>query len=132
MIVISDNEIASPYVEKADTLIIMNDPSLKKFKNYIRDKGLLLVNSSTSHCKSTSRRLDVINAPLTQMASNLGFEKVANTIAIGVYLALKKVIALSTMEKAIEEVLAHRDKMIAINKRALEEGYFWAQKKNNF
>jgi hypothetical protein len=32
------------------------------------------------------------------------------------------------MEKAIEEVLAHREKLIVINKRALEEGFFFAQK----
>jgi len=55
-------------------------------------------------------------------------EKVANTIAIGVYLARRKIISLKTMESSIEELLRHREKLIAINKRALEEGFFWAQK----
>jgi 2-oxoglutarate ferredoxin oxidoreductase subunit gamma len=128
MVVISDDPIASPDFEKADTVIIMNEPSLKKFKNSIRNKGLLLVNSSLADCKATSRRLEVINAPLTEMALKLGFEKVANTVAIGVYLAKKKIISLKTMERSIEEVLAHRQKLVAINKRALEEGFFWAQK----
>jgi Pyruvate/2-oxoacid:ferredoxin oxidoreductase gamma subunit len=62
------------------------------------------------------------------MAIKLGLDRVANTIGIGAYLAKKKIIALSTMEKAIEEVLSHREKLIAINKRALEEGFFWARK----
>ncbi len=127
-VVISDGPIASPVFEKADALIIMNDPSLRRFKNHIRDKGLLIVNSTLAHCKATSRRLKVVNAPLTQIAIDLGFERAANTVGIGVYLALKKLIALSTMEKAIEEVLAHREKLVSVNKRALEEGYFWAQK----
>ena len=65
---------------------------------------------------------------MTEMATKLGLDKVANTIAIGAYLGLKKIIALSTMEKAIEEVLARREKLIAINKRALEEGFFFTQK----
>ncbi len=128
MVTISDSEIASPYVEKADTLIILNEPSLKKFKNYIRNKGLLLVNSSMADCKATSRRLEVVNMPMTEMAVKLGLERVANTIAIGAYLAKKKTISLATMENAIEEVLAHKEKLIAINKRALEEGFFWMQK----
>ncbi|MBI5874013.1 MAG: 2-oxoacid:acceptor oxidoreductase family protein [Candidatus Omnitrophica bacterium] len=128
MVVISDDQIASPDFEKADTVIIMNGPSLKKFKNSIRSRGLLLVNSSLADCKATSRRLEVINAPLTEMASKLGLEKVANTVAIGVYLAKKRIISLKTMERSIEEVLAHRQKLVAINKRALEEGFFWAQK----
>lgn len=128
MVVISDEAIASPIFDKADTLIIMNEPSLRKFKNYVRNKGLLLVNSSLADCKATSRRLDVVNAPLTDMASKLGLEKVANTIAIGIYLAKRKIISLKTMERSIEEVLARREKLVTINKRALEEGFFWAQK----
>jgi 2-oxoglutarate ferredoxin oxidoreductase subunit gamma len=128
MVTISDEPIASPYIERADTVIILNDPSLKRFKNALKNKGLLLVNSSLADCKGTSRRLQVVQAPMTEMANKLGLDKVANTIGIGVYLGTKKIIALSSMERSIEEVLAHREKLIAINKRALEEGFFFAQK----
>jgi 2-oxoglutarate ferredoxin oxidoreductase subunit gamma len=131
MVVISDQAISSPYIEKADTLIILNDPSLKKFKNAIRPGGLLVVNASLAHCKGTSRRLRVANVPMTETAARLGLERVANTVGIGAYLGLRKIISLATMEKAIEEVLAHREKLIAVNKRALEEGFFWAQKNSS-
>lgn len=129
MVVISDEEIASPYIEKADALIVLNGPSLKRFKNAVSDKGFLLVNSSMADCKASSRRLDVVCAPMTEMAAKLGLDKVANTLAIGIYLAKRRLIALSTMERSIEEVLAHKPKLVSINKRALEEGFFWAQKK---
>jgi 2-oxoglutarate ferredoxin oxidoreductase subunit gamma len=128
MVIISDEPIASPYIDKADTLIVMNDPSLKKFKNFVRNKGLLLVNSSLAECKETSRRLDVVCVPMTEMASKLGLDKMANTVGIGAYLGKKKIISLGSMEKSIVEVLSHREKLIAINKRALEEGFFWVQK----
>ncbi|MFH0877733.1 MAG: 2-oxoacid:acceptor oxidoreductase family protein [Candidatus Omnitrophota bacterium] len=128
MVVISDGEISSPFVEKADTLIIMNEPSLKRFKNAIRNKGFLLVNSSLAHCKATSRRLDVMNVPMTEMAVKLGSDKVANTVAIGAYLARRKIISFGTMREAIQEVLAYRESLIAVNLRALEEGYFSAKK----
>ena len=131
MVVISDKLIASPYIDRADTLIILNEPSLKRFKDNIRNKGLLLVNSSLALCKATSRRLDVVNVPMTEMAAKLGLDKVANTVAIGVYLAKRKIISLKTMEKAIEEVLSHREKLITINKRALEEGFFFGQKRSD-
>lgn len=125
MVVISDEPIASPFVEKADSLIIMNGPSLERFRTNARNGGLLLVNSSLANCLGTSRRLRVVNAPLTDMAVSLKNEKVANTIAIGVFLALKKIISLSTMEKAIEEVLSHKPALINVNKKALEEGFFY-------
>lgn len=125
MVVISDKEIASPYIEKADTLIVLNGPSLKKFKNSICNKGFLLVNSSLADCKGTSRRLDIVMMPMTDMAVDLGSEKVANTIAIGGYLSKKKIISLKTMQACIEEVLQHKQKMVSFNKKALEEGYFF-------
>ena len=46
MVVISDKEIGSPYVAKADTLIIMNAPSLERFKGRIKNNGLRVINSS--------------------------------------------------------------------------------------
>jgi 2-oxoglutarate ferredoxin oxidoreductase subunit gamma len=128
MVVISDEPIGSPLIERADTLIILNDPSLRRFKTAIRDKGLLLVNSSLADCKGTSRRLHVVQVPATDMAHTIGLDRVANTVMIGLYLGLKKIIALSAMEKAIEEVLAQKEKLVAMNKRALEEGFFFAQK----
>jgi len=128
MVVISDDPIASPFIEKADSLIIMNGPSLQRFRTSLRANGLLLVNSSLAQCLGTSRRLQVVNCPLTQMAVGLENEKVANTIGLGVYLGLKKIISVSTMEKSIEEALAHKPKLVHLNKRALEEGFFFAQK----
>jgi len=128
MVILSDDPIDSPYIEKADTLIIMNAPSMAKFKNAIRSKGLMLVNSTLADCKGTSRRLKVVRAPLTDIATNLGLDRVANTVGVGVYLGLRKLIALSTMERSIEEVLQRKSQLIPINKRALEEGFFFAQK----
>ena len=40
MVVISDSEIGSAYVSKADTLIIMNAPSLNRFKDRLKRGGL--------------------------------------------------------------------------------------------
>jgi 2-oxoglutarate ferredoxin oxidoreductase subunit gamma len=127
MVVLSDEPVDSPLIEKADTLIIMNAPSLARFKNAIRSKGLLLVNSTLADCKATSRRLKVVRVPLTEMAGKLGLDKVANTVGVGVYLGLKKIISLATMERSIEDILRDKPKLVDINKRALEEGFFYAQ-----
>lgn len=127
-IVISDQKISSPCVEKADSLIVLNEPSLRRFRDSVGPKGFLLVNSSLADCGPADKSREVVCVPLTEMAVKLGLEKVANTIAIGVYLARKRIISVSTMEKSIEEILAYKEKLIDINKRALEAGFFWVQK----
>ena len=46
LVVVSDEEIGSPYIKEADALIVMNSPSLMKFKGRLKNKGLLIANSS--------------------------------------------------------------------------------------
>ena len=41
MVTISDCQIGSPYISKADTLIILNNPSLERFKGKVKDNGFV-------------------------------------------------------------------------------------------
>jgi len=122
MIVISDKEIGSPYVEQADTLIIMNAPSLEKFKNRLNKGGLLVVNSSLAK-KDTGLRVETLKHPLTDMAVELGNIKVANMLALGCFIGKKKIINLKTVFEVIEN-FAPSDKkyLIEVNKKALQKG----------
>lgn len=109
-VIISDKEISSPYIEQADSLIIMNEPSLKKFKSRLKNKGLLIVNTSP-------------NYPFTGIAIRLGNIKVANMAALGYYLKFKKIINLRSVFQAIEKMApADKKGLIKINKQALKEG----------
>lgn len=45
-IVISDEEIGSPYPTKLDVLLAMNEPSYDKFIGDMRDGGYVIVNKS--------------------------------------------------------------------------------------
>lgn len=122
MVIISDKEIGSPYIDKADTLIIMNKPALEKFTNRIKNKGLLIVNSSLAS-KDTDRNLTILQYPFTDIAVKLGNIKVANTVALGCYLAKKKIIDIKNVFGVIEE-MAPKDKkdLVEINKQAILSG----------
>jgi 2-oxoglutarate ferredoxin oxidoreductase subunit gamma len=130
MVVISDEEIASPCIEKADSLIVFNTPSLKKFSGVLRKRGLLLVNSSMVDCREAYPEMDVMKVPFTDMAVKLGFEKAANTIAVGAYLSKNPIVPLAVMERCIEEILAYKEHLIQINMRALAEGFDCVLKKD--
>lgn len=123
MAVISDDEISSPYINTADTLIIMNAASLEKFRPRLKPKGLLIINSSLVQLKKPGRTIDVLKYPFSDIAANLGNIKTANMVALGAYLAKKKTVDLKNVLGAIEEI-APTDKkdLIEINKRALIKG----------
>ena len=110
MVIISDKEISSPYINQADSLIIMNEPSLQRFKSLLKNKGLLIVSSSPKHT-------------FTDIAIKLGNIKVANMVALGCYLRSKKIIHPNSVMQVIED-MAPLDKkeLIKINQQALKEG----------
>jgi len=123
MVVISEEEIPSPYIEKANTLIIMNQPSWEKFKNRITPKGLFILNSSLIECDSEYKDTQILKHPFTELAVQLGNIKVANMIALGALIAKKKMVRLQTVIEAIEAIApAEKKGLIDINKKALRTG----------
>lgn len=83
-VVISDKRIASPYVDHPDILIAMNDLSLLKFQDTMKEDGILFVNSSLIPANKISRTdVEVFSAPVTEIAISLKNEKAANIVMLG-------------------------------------------------
>jgi len=122
MVTISDREIGTPYITKADTLIIMNQPSLKRFKPRLKKSGLMVINSSL--VAGLSRKApSVLRCPFSETAAELGNIKVANMVALGCYLGRKKTVAIDTVIRAIKEIAPPRKKtLIKINQQAVRSG----------
>jgi len=122
MVIISDQEIGAPYIDIADTLIIMNEPSMSKFIKRIKDKGLLLINSSLV-TSAKPKHNNNIYLPFTEAAIGLGDIKVANVIALGAYITKRKILNKQAVFLAIEEIAPEEKRnLIEINKKAIEEG----------
>jgi 2-oxoglutarate ferredoxin oxidoreductase subunit gamma len=123
MVVVSDKEISSPHISKADALIILNAPSLGRFKNRLSPGGLFLLNSSMVSMHGLGRKVILLQYPFTDIAVRLGNIKVTNTVALGCLLAHRGIVRKESVFKVIQEAAPCDKKEIAlINKKALEEG----------
>src|ERR1035437_6472474 len=60
--IISDSKISSPIVNKYDSLIVMNQPSLDKFENELKPGGLLIYDLST--ILNPPKRTDIEIVPI--------------------------------------------------------------------
>ncbi len=120
MVIISDDEIGSPYIDQADTLIIMNQLSLAKFMNRRKKNGLMIINSSLAKLDNLAK---AVTGKFTDIAIGLGNIKVANMAALGMYLAHKKTVSLENIEKAMRK-MAPKDKpeLLKVNLEALQKG----------
>ncbi|MCM8762892.1 MAG: 2-oxoacid:acceptor oxidoreductase family protein [Candidatus Omnitrophica bacterium] len=122
MVVISDKEIASPLIEKPDTLIVFNQQAFLRFKEKITNQTLVIVNQSLAgEVKLKAKK--IINVPLSEIAHRLGNVRVANCVAFGVYLAEKKLFSLAEVFSAMKELAGEgKEDLIALNQKAIEEG----------
>jgi len=121
-VIVSDEEIGSPYIKTADALIVMNSPSLVKFKSRLKNKGLLIVNSSLAG-NIADNKFTVLSFPFTDIASDLGNIRIANMVALGVYAQAVKTVSVNKILRVIEEIAPPDKKdLVKINQNALKEG----------
>jgi len=122
MVAISGQEIGSPYITVADTLIILNRPSLERFKGMIKNNGLLICNSSLAQM-GQAVKIRILQFPFTDIAVKLGNIKVANMVALGCFVAAKKIVKAKNILKVFKSIApAGNLKILEINRQALEEG----------
>jgi 2-oxoglutarate ferredoxin oxidoreductase subunit gamma len=121
-LIVSSEEIFSPIIEEADTLIVMNQPSYQKFKGMLKPNGLLLLNTSMIKVNNT-HDATIYKVPATEIASKLGNVLVSNIVMLGAYLAIKKLFSANLIMDQLQAMLkGKKGNLLAINKKALESG----------
>lgn len=83
-VIFSTNEIASPLAETLDSLIIMNQQSLTRFRKGLAKNGLAVINKSLCQ-PPRDKRFVLVRA--TEIADKLGNTRAANFIMLGAWIA---------------------------------------------
>ena len=122
-VVISDELIGAPLGDVMDDLVVMNDPSLKKFLPKLKEGGTLFINSSIVDEAGIDRAdVKVVKAPVTGLALEMGNSKVLNVIMLGVYVGYTEVVPPAVVWETIEHKLGSKPKLLPLNKQAFEKG----------
>ena len=126
-VIVSDDEIASPTIEQATSLIVMNQPSLERFAPRLLPDGLAVVNASLADPESLSNCQNVLAPPATEIAKSMGNPQVANVVIMGVYNAYRELVDFEALETALTQNLTDRkkSKLIELNLDALRQGRDW-------
>jgi len=122
-VIVSDEEVASPLVDKADVVVAMNLPSLDKFESKVKPGGLLVVNSSIIERKSVRDDITVVYCDANGIAEQVGNPKGANVAILGAMMAKADIVSVDKMVEAIRIELGERKlKFLEGNKKALMAG----------
>ena len=122
-VIVSDEDVASPMVDKADAIVAMNLPSLDKFEDKVRPGGVLVINSSIIERKSTRDDITVVYCDANRIAEAVGNPKGANVAILGAMLEKEPIVDLDKMTEAIRIELGERKaRFLEGNKKALIAG----------
>ena len=122
MVVVSDEPIGSPFIEAADSLIIMNEPSLTRFQGRLSDKGLIVINSSLAKA-GPGVKGSIAEQPFSDIAVKLGSIKAANIVALGYFAAKTKLVGINSLIQVITEMTPQDKKELGVlNLAALSAG----------
>lgn len=122
-VVISDEEIGSPVVDKPDAVIAMNIPSMLKFENEVKENGILLINSSVVDREPTRKDVKVFKIKANEIADKVGNVKALNMVAIGAFAKVSGVISFEGIEAALKEVMTGKKAaFLDVNLKAVEKG----------
>jgi len=122
-VAISDEEIASPVASSPEFVVAMNQPSLVRFQNQIQSRGLLFINSSLVEAEISRGDVDIVSVPANSIAEELGSLKSANMVMLGAFTKKSKLVSISSLIEGLRNTLKNKQKLIAINKKALMAGY---------
>ena len=123
-VIVSDEEVASPMIDKADVLIAMNLPSLDKFEHTVKPGGLIVVNSSSIDRKVQRDDVRVVYCDAAKIADEVKNPKGANVAILGAMMGADEgSVSLDKMVEAIRIELGERKaRFLDGNKAALVAG----------
>jgi 2-oxoglutarate ferredoxin oxidoreductase subunit gamma len=122
-LIISDSPVLYPYVTQPDILVAMSQEAYTRFGSEIKDGGTLIVERDLVRVADIHRKkaIKLYSIPATRMAESLGKKMVQNSVMVGFFTALTRLLGAAAVRKAVaDSVPSHfRD----LNLQAFEKGF---------
>jgi 2-oxoacid:acceptor oxidoreductase, gamma subunit, pyruvate/2-ketoisovalerate family len=123
-VIISNEEVGSPYLNSCDILVAMNEPSIDKFEDSVRRGGMIVVNSSIVN-KNREYRSDLRVFPVdaTDMANEAQNPRGVNLVMLGVLVKSAALFDENLLEDTVKDYFGQKGKHNPQNIDCLRKGF---------
>jgi 2-oxoglutarate ferredoxin oxidoreductase subunit gamma len=122
-VVISDEEISSPVASSPTFVVALNQPSMVRFQNTLQSGGIMFLNSTLIAAQPNRGDIEVVSIPANAVAEKLGNIKSANMVILGAFVKKSNLVSLQSLIDGLIVALKGNQKLISLNKEALNAGY---------
>lgn len=121
-VIISNDEIGSPYIKRPDILVAMNEPSVDKFAALVKPGGLIILNSSIIPPRPYAAELKVFQVPATDIANELGNPRGTNLVMLGAVVKASGLFDVAFGAQVIDEYFGKKGYDNPLNARCYHKG----------
>lgn len=122
-VVISDDEIGAPKVNKADMLVVLNEASMERFKDAVAPGGTVVVNSTIVKNIPKYDDITVVEVDAGNIAIELGNPKVMNLVVTGAIIGVSDILPVdNVLQTAFKKLGAKRPELNPLNEAAFRRG----------
>lgn len=122
-VIISDEPISSPVVNRYDIAIVLNQPSLDKFEEKVKPGGVIIYDGYGIHKKVGRKDINVYRINAMDESMKMDNTKVFNMIVLGGLLKISPMVELENVMKGLKKSLPERHhKLLPMNEEAIIRG----------
>lgn len=122
-VIVSSNEITSPIVTSADSVVVMNQDSVEIAEKVCKEGGTIFVNSSLIKTDPARPDAKIVHVPCNDIALKLGDVRIANMVMMGALSKVTGAVKLDRLEAILKSYFrTNKHSLIPLNIAAVEEG----------
>ena len=120
-LVVSDSPVLYPYTTRPDIMVIMSQEAYNRFTNELKPQGLLIIEEDLVRVSDLKGDPRVYAIPATRFAEELGKRMVLNSVMVGFFTAVTKLLSAEAVRKAVADSVPSSFR--EINLQAFNRGY---------
>ena len=120
-LVLSDSPVLYPYVTHPDVMIVMSQEAYSRFVPELKDGGTLIIEEDLVRVSELKGSIKVFSIPATRFAEELGKRMVLNSVMVGFFTAVTKLLDPDAVRKAVADSVPANFR--ELNLKAFEKGF---------
>jgi len=120
-LVISDSPVLYPYTTRPDIMVIMSQEAYNRFAHELKPGGTLIIEEDLVRVSDLKGDPQVYAIPATRFAEELGKRMVLNSVMVGFFTAVTKLLDADAVRKSVADSVPPNFR--ELNLKAFEKGF---------
>ncbi|MCH5246007.1 MAG: 2-oxoacid:acceptor oxidoreductase family protein [Muribaculaceae bacterium] len=122
-VILSDDRISSPVLDRYDTAVILNQQSLDRFKSKVKPGGTLIYDPYGIHRLPERTDINIVRVNAMEATFEMKSAKTYNMLLLGALLGVRNLVPIESVMKGLKKTLPERHHhLLDLNREAINRG----------